>query len=196
MPLAFDTTSHGRVAFGFFNIESDMLLLEHVFFFADRFCEMVVQTTDIDPAEVFEAQVGAYEIADPKRVGHLMGAIQGVAHHGFLGRLYAHFPFPEAPGEFKQKPLGFMTRRIVKALISPFSRKTDLTFTVRQGHGGVSIGPYAFSRYSFQQLIEYVWQGGYPRWQAGVAPPYVIRMKKAVEQSHHLLLEGLAFDSE
>ena len=28
MPLTFDTISHGAIAFGFFNIESDMLLLE------------------------------------------------------------------------------------------------------------------------------------------------------------------------
>jgi hypothetical protein len=31
MPLAFDTLSHGKIAFGFFNIESDMLLLEQYF---------------------------------------------------------------------------------------------------------------------------------------------------------------------
>ena len=28
MPLAFDSISHGSIAFGFFNIESDMLLLD------------------------------------------------------------------------------------------------------------------------------------------------------------------------
>ena len=33
MPLTFDSLSHGKVAFGFFNIESDMLLLDHYFFF-------------------------------------------------------------------------------------------------------------------------------------------------------------------
>lgn len=31
MPLAFDTLSHGTIAFGFFNIDSDMLLLEQYF---------------------------------------------------------------------------------------------------------------------------------------------------------------------
>jgi len=30
MPLAFESLSHGTIAFGFFNIESDMLLLELV----------------------------------------------------------------------------------------------------------------------------------------------------------------------
>lgn len=33
MPLSFESRSHGPVAFGFFNIESDMLLLERTFFF-------------------------------------------------------------------------------------------------------------------------------------------------------------------
>ncbi len=42
MPLAFASRSHGSVAFGFFNIEIDMLLLEDLFFFADRFCRAVV----------------------------------------------------------------------------------------------------------------------------------------------------------
>ncbi len=32
MPLSFESRSHGPVAFGFFNIESDMLLLERTFF--------------------------------------------------------------------------------------------------------------------------------------------------------------------
>ena len=39
MPIAFNSLSHGKVAFGFFNIESDMLLLEHDFFFSTVFCE-------------------------------------------------------------------------------------------------------------------------------------------------------------
>ncbi|MBC8441147.1 MAG: hypothetical protein H8D87_15855 [Deltaproteobacteria bacterium] len=37
MPLSFTSKSHGNIAFGFFNIESDMLLLEKYFFFADGF---------------------------------------------------------------------------------------------------------------------------------------------------------------
>jgi hypothetical protein len=33
MPLAFESESHGTIAFGFFNIESDVLLLDRYFFF-------------------------------------------------------------------------------------------------------------------------------------------------------------------
>jgi hypothetical protein len=31
MPLAFESLNHGTIAFGFFNIDSDMLLLEKYF---------------------------------------------------------------------------------------------------------------------------------------------------------------------
>ncbi|MGD2186296.1 MAG: hypothetical protein PVI71_09215 [Desulfobacterales bacterium] len=36
MPLAFESLSHGSIAFGFFNIETDMLLLEN-YFYSKRF---------------------------------------------------------------------------------------------------------------------------------------------------------------
>ena len=44
----------------------------------------------------------------------------------------------------------------------------------------ISIGPYVFTRQNFYQLIDYVIQGGYPKWQDGIAPGYVIKMREAV----------------
>lgn len=38
MPLAFNSLNQGNIAFGFFNIDTDLLLLEHYFLFADDFC--------------------------------------------------------------------------------------------------------------------------------------------------------------
>jgi len=38
MPLTFESLSHGTIAFGFFNIESDMLLCDRYFLFADDLC--------------------------------------------------------------------------------------------------------------------------------------------------------------
>ena len=35
MPLPFLSRSHGAIAFGFFNIESHLLILDQVFFFAN-----------------------------------------------------------------------------------------------------------------------------------------------------------------
>jgi hypothetical protein len=42
MPLSFESLSHGTIAFGFFNIESDMLLCDRYFLFADDFCANIV----------------------------------------------------------------------------------------------------------------------------------------------------------
>ena len=41
MPLAFQSKSHGSVAFGFFHIETDMLLLDRCFFFCTDFCRVL-----------------------------------------------------------------------------------------------------------------------------------------------------------
>ncbi len=41
MPLAHRSLSHGTVVFGFFNIDTDCLLLNNVFFFATDFCAWI-----------------------------------------------------------------------------------------------------------------------------------------------------------
>jgi hypothetical protein len=46
MPLLFKSVSHGDLAFGFFNIETDMLLLNGYFFFASDFCRHVATLRD------------------------------------------------------------------------------------------------------------------------------------------------------
>ena len=86
-----------------------------------------------------------------------------------------------------------MTRLLVKIMISPYARKTDILFSVMDDPGAVRIGPYAFNLQSFQELVHYVWLGGYPRWKEGIAPPYVTRMKKSIQQSRHPLFRGMVF---
>jgi len=39
MPISFLSKSHGRIPIGFFNIETDMLLMDRYFFFSTDFCE-------------------------------------------------------------------------------------------------------------------------------------------------------------
>ncbi len=51
MPLEFQSLSHGPIAFGFFNIESDMLLLEHYFFFASEFCKYISDLSERKEAQ-------------------------------------------------------------------------------------------------------------------------------------------------
>ena len=43
----------------------------------------------------------------------------------------------------------------------------------------------------FQELIKYVWAGGFPRWKDERRPDYVIAMKKKIEASENSLFEGL-----
>ncbi len=62
MPLAFDSLSHGIVAFGFFNIESDMLILEQYFFFATEFCDYITRIAEQDEDGVDEISVQMEEV--------------------------------------------------------------------------------------------------------------------------------------
>ncbi|MEN8211637.1 MAG: hypothetical protein ABFR31_07950, partial [Thermodesulfobacteriota bacterium] len=99
MPLSFCSDNHGNIAFGFFNIESDMLLLENYFFFADDFCDFICKsaskTLKEDDVWQEEFKFMVYHIADPRDIGDLMGAIHGVRFTGFIGETYKLFPFPE-----------------------------------------------------------------------------------------------------
>jgi len=46
MPLVFESLSHGKIAFGFFNIKTDMILLEHYFLFARGFCRSLPEAAE------------------------------------------------------------------------------------------------------------------------------------------------------
>ena len=162
MPLAFDSTSHGSVAFGFFNIATHLLLLEELFFFADRFCRAVV---DRRPAVALEG----WRVAD---VGDLHGAIAGVDLSGFIGATYRAFPFPARREDFRQQPDGDKNEAQVRKLIEPFGAPTNIWLRRREA-GGVAIGEYEFSAAGLAELIAYVVRGGMPRWRDDAPPAYV-----------------------
>ena len=75
MPLAFKTLSFETIAFGFFNIESDMLLLERYFFFASDFCLSIQELAGKTGAQDISLPFNVYDIEDPTARGDLMGAI-------------------------------------------------------------------------------------------------------------------------
>lgn len=190
MPLSFTSRSHGRIAFGFFNIESDMLLLEKYFFFADDFCQLLINMAEQDDTGEKKFGFKVYQIASPDDIGDLMGAIHGIRFAGFIGKLYTLFPFPDDPISFKQKPDGFKTRKIVTSQIEPFSVKKNIFIEI-QADGKVRIGPYLFDRTVFHQLIQYVWQGGYPCWKDEIRPEYVMQMKTCIQQSDNPFFQGV-----
>lgn len=190
MPLDFESLSHGRIAFGFFNIETDMILLEHYFLSAQDFCSYMTQAAkENHPADQTVWEV--YLIQHGSDIGNLMGAIYGIDFRGFIGEVYKLFPFPNRQEDFKQKPEGFKNRTLIEALIRHFAKKVNIPFVIDQEDDKIGIGEYLFDRASFQELVKYVWSGGFPRWKNEVRPDYVLKMKDAVEQSKNPLFDGL-----
>lgn len=192
MPLSFPTLHHGTVAFGFFNIESDMLLLQQYFFFADSFCGYISSCADHETWNP-EGEFEIYEITDPAKVGDLMGAIHGIRHIGFIGECYHKFPFPENPACFKQNPNGFKTHNLLKAMIGPYAEISTIPF-IRQDNQCVRIGDYTFNQKTFQDLLLYVGRGGYPQWKDNIKPDYVRTMEEKIEKSSNDIFAGLKFD--
>jgi len=190
MPLAFESLSHGTVAFGFFNIESDLLLLERSFFFASEFCELVAALAG-DENQPLVLQP-AWAVDAPADIGDLMGAIQGTRHTGLIGEVYRRFPFPLDLLGFKQKPAGWKTRPVMLEILGRRAVRRDLPIAVERAEGAIAIGDTRFSRMGFRELVDYVWRGGYPRWEDEVRPDYVMTMAQAVQASRHLYFNGLS----
>ncbi len=195
MPLAFDSLSHGIVAFGFFNIESDMLLLERYFLFATEFCDYVSRIAEQDVDGSFNMSWDVYNIKEPKDIGDLMGAIHGARYTGFIGELYQQFPFPVRPQDFKQSPDGVKNRAMVEAVIEKYANRIKIPFSVDKDAHKVMIGQYWFTKTTFQELIKYVWQGGYPRWKNETRPDYVTEMKTKIGSGDKKLFQGLTLDN-
>ena len=191
MPLAFESISHGTIAFGFFNIDSDMLLLDRHFFFSTDFCGYMNEIAACEPDASKKLPWQVYHIPDPQEIGDLMGAIHGVHFSGFIGEVYRKYPFPRNEADFKQKPEGIQTQDIVKAIIEKYGERSEILFTMDKPQNEAAIGAYRFSRSSFQALIRYVWQGGYPRWRDGTPPDYVLTMKDRVLESRCALFQDL-----
>ena len=195
MPLEFQSKSHGPIAFGFFNIETDMLLLDRYFFFCTDFCRALSEMAASPEAGKTGVALEGYLIADPVDIGDLMGAISGTRHTGFIGALYRKFPFPERQEDFKQNPEGYRTRSEVEAMVKEYGRSLQIQCSWEAGLDEISIGSYRFTRRNFHELIQYVWRGGYPRWKNEKQPSYVLHMKESLSRSPSPLFAELLFSS-
>ena len=180
MPLAFRSASHGVVAFGFFNIETDLLLLDRLFFFADDFCRAA--TTLCVPAAGRTPQVAldGWSIADRRRMGDLHGSIAGHARWGFLGAAYERWPFPARREAFRQQPEGSANRAAATELIARFGEPCAIPAALDAPGGTAALGEYRFELSELERMISYVDRGGWPRWRDGVRPPYVAAMMSAL----------------
>ena len=194
MPLAFDSLSHGTIAFGFFNIESDMLLCDRYFFFADDFCAKIEQIVGHTAEQEYQTGWKVYTIDSPDEIGDLMGAIHGVRYLGFIGELYRCFPFPQQPENFKQNPEGDRTQSVVTAIISKYAKTEEIQIAIDNEKLKTAIGCYHFNRDQFQDLIKYVWRGGYPRWKNDIRPAYLSDMKKKIMANRAGIFENMEFN--
>jgi hypothetical protein len=190
MPLAFQTLNRGTIAFGFFNIDSDLLLMDRFFFFAPEFCDRVGELADDPGRTVFETEWEVDVIEDPEAIGDLMGAIHNVRHTGFIGEVYKRYPFPERPEDFRQKPEGSRTRGEIREILDRYAKPATLTFMADPSREEVEIGPFRFSREGFLELVQYVWLGGYPRWRDMERPDSVSALGARIDRSENPLFRG------
>jgi len=194
MPLAFNSLSHGTIAFGFFNIDSDMLLCDHYFLFATDFCNYMVSLAENAGKESYQALWQVYFIKTAEDIGDLMGAINGNHLSGFIGELYRSFPFPKEPEDFKQKPEGVQTQSQVSEIIANYARPHEISFNVSRKGREIELGIYHFNRIEFQKLIIYVWRGGYPRWKDEIRPGYVTEMRDKILKNCSGVFENMLFE--
>lgn len=196
MPLAFQTNNRGTIAFGFFNIDTDLLLIDRFFLFASEFCGYIVELAE-DPGESpFKALWNVDLIENPGHIGDLMGAIQNARHTGFIGEVYLRYPFPRRPEEFRQKPEGYKTREEIRGILDRYSHPARLSLTLEPGGLEIAIGPFQFSREVFFELLRYVWVGGYPRWRDMKRPDYVFTMERSLRRSRNPFFEGLILTAQ
>ena len=193
MPLAFESLSHGTIAFGFFNIESDMLLFDHYFLFAEAFCRYITDMAATNGDQNHQATWQVWFIEAAEDIGDLMGAIHGLRYTGFIGELYRQYPFPLQPDEFKQNPDGYRTQDSVRKIISRYASQIEIPVAIEPEQMETAIGSYCFNRGQFQELLKYVWRGGYPRWKEDVRPGYVLNMHRKILSNPVGIFEQIEF---
>ncbi|UCD79787.1 MAG: hypothetical protein JSW26_31130 [Desulfobacterales bacterium] len=194
MPLAFDSLSHGTIAFGFFNIESDMLLCDRYFLFATEFCAGMVDVAENAGGQSYQTSWQIQFIQKDTDIGDLSGAIHGVCFTGFIGELYRHFPFPKKPEDFKQNPEGYKTQARISQVIAKYGEPLEIPVAIMPDGAEIQIGDYRFNRMQFQQLLLYVWRGGFPRWRDETRPAYVIRMRDKLLRNCRGIFKGIVFE--
>jgi hypothetical protein len=182
--------SHGEIPFGFFNIETDMILLQNYFFFASDMAENVIKLAE-SRMESPQEQTWSVYILEEGQIGNLMGAISGVVFVGFIGEVYTHFPFPHEPEKFKQNPEGHKTRGLIEEIVHRYTNLSTITTVVDNAEQSLKIGKYQFNKHGFHALLGYLWEGGYPKWKGGIRPPYIVKMKEAIQRSSHHLFHAI-----
>lgn len=212
MPLGFESLSHQVVAFGFFHIETHLLLLERSIFWAGDFCAAMSSLAG-SRDEAWAQSLLGWRMETPEDMGDLHGAIAGINLGGFLGQLYGRWPFPVQPDGFRQKAHGAAPPQEVEAALNRWGRPQEIVARTGGGGGGkgsgggrgsggsgggrggtLSLAGVSFSPVQTAALVDYVWRGGMPGWQGGVRPDFVLSMARDLTAAVSPWFEGLNFD--
>ncbi|KIX12350.1 hypothetical protein [Dethiosulfatarculus sandiegensis] len=198
MPLGFSSQNSGRVAFGFFHIEVQMLLLNNCFFFARDFCELIKRLALVQAGDPFEELLRGWVIEYSLDMGELHGAIAGISRHGFLGDLYRRWPFPQDRAEFFQKSEGKATNKLVTLSIAGYGEARDLTLAAFETDSGPCLNfcGYHFDQKEVRRLFDYVWQGGMPGWENKIRPDYLLETVAMMPKSGSFWLGDNDFDKD
>jgi hypothetical protein len=186
MPLGFNTLNRGVIAFGFFNVQIDMLLCDRYFTFASDWCEWVIDWATTEPEPLVNKKMYVAEYRD---MGNLGLAIQGVDTSGLIGKTHIPWPFPRRQEDFKQQPEGWQNRAQAEEIAREFADFRDVPYRFDKELGTVGVGDYTFDKLGFRELILYVWRGGMPMWRDEVRPQYVLDMMDAVKKSQVWLFQ-------
>ena len=77
--------------------------------------------------------------------------------------------------------------------MTKYAEPLEIHVKVDNVRAEIQVGDYRFSSTQFQELIDYVWRGGYPRWKDDIRPAYVKTMHKKILQNCKGIFEGIAF---
>jgi hypothetical protein len=188
MPLAFQSLNRGTVAFGFFHIETDLVLLERRVFWCRQLCELFSDLAATGPDRELWARLPGWE---PAKLGDLHGAIAGVSHAGLIGELYRRWPFPADPAGFRQRAAGAAPREEVEAILAAHGRPVEWEVVAPRGGEALEVDGTAFDAAGVRALAAYVWRGGMPGWQEGRRPDYLWEAAEAWRAAANPLLAGL-----
>ena len=71
----------------------------------------------------------------------------------------------------------------MEKIIEKYGELKSIQFRVKADADEVHIGEYSFKNNVFEELINYVWEGGYPKWKNGQRPEYVLNMMDWIKKS-------------
>lgn len=196
MPLGFRSINRGVVAFGFFHIETHLMLLEDHVFWCRDFCELFTDLARTEAQSKFTARLPGWRMSAPGALGDLHGAIAGRSHTGLIGELYCRWPFPQDPAGFRQKPVGAAPPQEAAALADEYGQATSWEVSADPQAGELVIDDFRFDAPGARALAGYVWRGGMPGWQEGRRPDYLWSAAEIWRGSDNSFLSGMPLDPD